>query len=106
MADNQWHIIAYDIKDSKRLAKIHRALQKVAMPLQHSVFLVFYSPTQLEKLLQRLTRLMVMDEDDLRCYPIHDIQHLWLHGRSSHPDLYVNDPAPAQTWNHTQPPAS
>ncbi|MBX3630284.1 MAG: CRISPR-associated endonuclease Cas2 [Nitrosomonas sp.] len=42
MADNQsnLYLIAYDIADSKRLARVHRVLKQQGLPVQFSVFMV------------------------------------------------------------------
>jgi CRISPR-associated protein Cas2 len=34
----QRHLIAYDIRDAKRLRKVHRLMQGHGMPVQYSVF--------------------------------------------------------------------
>lgn len=67
MAD---YIIAYDITDPKRLGRIHRALVKVAVPIQYSVFLLSSDPRQVMHILAGLASLIDHRSDDLRCYPL------------------------------------
>lgn len=102
MKTADWHIVAYDIKSPKRLAKVHRQLQKIALPLQKSVFLILANEQRLFKILNQLTLLINSKEDDIRTYPVHSAQSLWLEGQSSHSSLYLDQLPLKKTWNHTQ----
>ena len=64
------YIICYDIKQPKRLGRIHRALKKCATALQYSVFLFTGSPQQLRHCLDVLEEMMDTREDDIRVYPL------------------------------------
>lgn len=61
-------LICYDIRDKKRLARVHRRLQKDALPLQYSVFLFIGTELMLKRCLHDLEKLIKPSEDDLRCY--------------------------------------
>ncbi len=64
------YIICYDIANPRRLGRIHRALKKLAMPVQYSVFLFSGSEAQLQCCLAHLQHLMEPNEDDIRAYPL------------------------------------
>lgn len=72
MAINQkrnW-LIAYDIADPKRLAKIHRLLKKQAIPIQYSLFLYRGTTQKAKQLIEELSTHINNKQDDLRAYPI------------------------------------
>ena len=67
------YIISYDIADKKRLAKLARTLEKVAMRIQNSVFL--YSSVKENELLGIIDVIntIIDDEaDDVRIYTVLD----------------------------------
>ncbi len=64
------YLIAYDITSPRRLQKMHRYLQKVAVPIQYSVFYLSLDERQLGKLLAEAEALIDKISDDLRCYPL------------------------------------
>jgi len=70
MADSEsgLYLIAYDIADPKRLARVHRALKKQGLPVQYSVFTVVLKRKALIRLLDYLLHLIHPLEDDVRCY--------------------------------------
>ncbi len=70
MADNQayLYLVAYDIADPKRLARVHGVLKKQGLPLQYSVFTVVIKRKALLRLLSVLAALIQPAKDDIRCY--------------------------------------
>ena len=64
------HIISYDIASDKRRARIAKALEAYGERVQLSVFEVDASPAQMERLRDRLTRLLVHTEDSVRIYAV------------------------------------
>jgi CRISPR-associated protein Cas2 len=70
MADHQQglYLIAYDIADPKRLARLHRFLKKQGLPLQYSVFTVVLKRKALLNLLKQIERFIHLKQDDVRCY--------------------------------------
>ncbi len=64
------HIIAYDIADPTRLARIHRMLKRLALPLQYSVFYAKLTDRQRDKLADLIARIIHPKEDDVRMYPL------------------------------------
>jgi CRISPR-associated protein Cas2 len=64
-------IITYDISDEKRLAKIGKTTEKEAFRIQRSVY--FYPDATIEELsvfLEKITKLIHEQKDDLRVYKI------------------------------------
>ncbi|MFT4256103.1 MAG: CRISPR-associated endonuclease Cas2 [Pseudoxanthomonas sp.] len=64
------YIVCYDIRNPKRLARVHRAIKKHAMALQYSVFLFTGTAQQLQHCLSQLETLIDKRTDDIRAYPI------------------------------------
>jgi len=64
-------IIAYDIADVKRLKKIGKLIEKKAMRIQYSVY-ILYDATQEEitKLLDEVCKLYDEKYDDIRVYKV------------------------------------
>lgn len=64
------YVIAYDITDPRRLARVHRALREEAFPVQYSVFLATLDTAAINRLLAKLGRLIDPGRDDVRAYPL------------------------------------
>lgn len=74
MALNQrrrW-LVAYDISDRKRLARVHRFMAKKGVPLQLSLFSATMTTRQAQALGAQLCELIDRKQDDLRLYPLPD----------------------------------
>jgi CRISPR-associated protein Cas2 len=72
MALNQarrW-LIAYDIRDRRRLARVHRFLMHRAIPVQYSVFAVRGSLADVRRMADELRTRIDERADDVRIYPI------------------------------------
>lgn len=70
MTDHRYgfYLVAYDIADPKRLARVHSTLKKQSLPVQYSVFTVVLTHKALQRLLERIGTLINKREDDIRCY--------------------------------------
>lgn len=79
----QWHLLAYDVRNEKRLRKVHHYLRKRAMPLQKSVFLLHCTATELAETLQGVRQRAHLREDDIRLYPVHSPASIWAAGQQS-----------------------
>lgn len=64
MSEKRWHLVCYDVRDPKRLAKVAKAVKGYGDRVQLSVFRARLSKRQKEELRLVLTKLME-DEDDL-----------------------------------------
>jgi CRISPR-associated protein Cas2 len=64
------HLIAYDIRDPRRLIRVHRYLKTVAVDLQYSVFAGLLSERQRQDVLRELEDRIDPRRDDVRLYPL------------------------------------
>lgn len=79
MTENAWYLISYDIRDPRRLQKVHRRLRAQAHPLLESLFAFRGSPHALQGLRETLAGLLQPRVDDLLIYRLrHDRPiHRW-----------------------------
>jgi len=63
-------VVCYDIRDPRRLGRLHRFLIKYTVPLQFSVFLFTGDDRQLDHLLAKAETYIDPKIDDLRAYPL------------------------------------
>lgn len=64
------YLIAYDIKDDRRLNRVHRYLKGRGIHLQKSVFYCLLSQEEIRKIRQGISELIEEREDDVRIYPL------------------------------------
>ncbi len=79
----QWYVIAYDVRESKRLQRVHYFLKKHAVALQNSVFLLHSNQQDLQKILQGILVRCNGKVDDVRLYPIIHPNAIWASGLQS-----------------------
>lgn len=63
-------LIAYDVREPRRLATVHRYLKRVAVPVQYSVFVTSASARQIKAVADAVQNLIDTRCDDVRMYPI------------------------------------
>jgi CRISPR-associated protein Cas2 len=80
------YLVAYDVRDPKRLVRLHRFLKTRARALQYSVFLASLTRAERRRLLADIGRLIDRKADDVRLYPVPPGADLTLTGRSLLPD--------------------
>jgi CRISPR-associated protein Cas2 len=61
--EKHWHLVCYDIRDSKRWAKAYKILRGRGDHLQYSIFRVEITKVQLESLRWELSKVLVEDDD-------------------------------------------
>jgi len=64
LSKKRWHLVCYDVRDPKRLAKVAKTVKGYGDRVQLSVFRCRLSRRQKEELRLELTKVM-KDEDDL-----------------------------------------
>lgn len=80
------YLIGYDIADPKRLARVHRYLKQLAIPVQHSIFITRATPAILDGYFSDLARLIEPREDDVRAYPLPEDLYIDFYGRPLLPE--------------------
>ncbi|MFN9707684.1 MAG: CRISPR-associated endonuclease Cas2 [Burkholderiales bacterium] len=94
-------IVCYDIKDSKRLQRVHRQMIKWGVPLQYSVFLVQASSAQLHRLMLTLEGQIDTSADDVRAYRIPVQAECHIIGPSILPeDILISAAPPSSPLRH------
>ncbi len=63
-------LLAYDIANPRRLARVHRTVKRQGLPLQYSVFLIADTPAVLDGLLAELDDIIDPRADDIRVYSL------------------------------------
>lgn len=63
-------VIAYDITDNIRRARIVKAIEKYGVRVNYSVFECMLTDIQFEKLKDRISKLMLPSEDNIIYYPL------------------------------------
>ena len=63
-------LVAYDIRDPRRLGRVYRCCKRAGLHLQYSVFLVRATAQQLDRLIRELESLIDPRRDDVRIYPV------------------------------------
>jgi CRISPR-associated protein Cas2 len=96
------YVIAYDISDPRRLARVHRVLREEAFPVQYSVFLATLDAATITRLLTRLGRLIDPGRDDVRAYPLPSAPEIESLGSGHVVEGLI--PAPGQVLGIGRPP--
>jgi len=84
-ATKHW-LVAYDIRDPRRLGRIHRYLRKRAFAAQYSVFVFEGNDAMLEALIADLSMLMDTAVDDVRAYHLPAHCRVWQLGAQAWPE--------------------
>lgn len=91
-------LLCYDIRDKRRLARVHRIAVRYALPLQYSVFYLKGSRAQLDKLLAELQEIIHPAEDDVRVYEVQPLERSCMLGKSVLPDGIWMSGLPHPAW--------
>ncbi len=70
MNERDFYVLAYDIADDRRRAKIARLMESMGARVQGSVFEAHLNTAELDRLLKRALRLLRKEEDSLRVYSL------------------------------------
>lgn len=87
------YLICYDIANPRRLQRVHRALSKVALAVQYSVFVAPFTEAELQRVWDILAFEINPKEDDVRAYPI-EPETLVTRGMPLFPDGILLAPDP------------
>lgn len=78
-----WYLLAYDIRDPKRLQRVHYYLRRRALAAQQSVFFLYATDIELNQTLDDMAKRIHRHRDDVRAYPITHPAEVWLAGPSA-----------------------
>ncbi len=70
MSAPAFYLLAYDISDDRRRAKIAKIMEAMGARVQGSVFEAYLTPVHLETLLKKVNKTLKKEEDSLRIYPL------------------------------------
>jgi CRISPR-associated protein Cas2 len=70
MSHSTLYVVAYDIPNDRRRAKVHKALCGFGEWTQYSLFECFLDARELVQLRAKLQPLLEPDEDSVRIYPL------------------------------------
>lgn len=76
----QWYLLVYDVREPRRLRRLHYALKKKALPMQESVFLVHADSARLKSIIEMVKDRTHTREDDVRLYPLKHPDDMWMGG--------------------------
>lgn len=79
-------LIAYDIANPKRLARVHRYVKSVAVPAQYSLWVATETARGIAAIRDRLAELIHAREDDVRIYQLPQRTRIVHFGRRALPD--------------------
>lgn len=65
---SDFYLVTYDVPDDRRRQMIARCLESIGERVHYSVFEAYLNPKEMQKLLKRMEKIMVMEEDSLRIY--------------------------------------
>lgn len=84
-AKKSW-LVAYDIRDARRLRRVHRLLKAEGGSVQYSAFGVRADDRGLQGLMQRVQALIDERVDDVRAYHVPVRSQIYMLGRQGLPD--------------------
>jgi len=70
VAERSFYVIVYDVVEDRRRRKLAKYLESLGERVQKSVFELYLTPAELERVLKRAKRLIKLDEDSLRVYDL------------------------------------
>ncbi len=76
----RWFLLAYDIRDPRRLQRTHAFVRKRGIALQRSVFLIRADRESLAELEAGIRQRVHDRRDDVRLYPVPGPAALWAAG--------------------------
>ena len=79
-------LIAYDIREPRRLKRVHALLTKAAVPVQYSVFAASGSTLAMRQLAAALGQRIDARADDVRFYPLPQKPLVYTIGSAMLPD--------------------
>lgn len=85
-------LVAYDIRDPRRLRQVHRFLKAEGASVQYSAFSVSADDRRLQRIMQDIRALIDERVDDVRAYHVPARSPVWMLGRQGLPDGIIVGP--------------
>jgi CRISPR-associated protein Cas2 len=79
-------LVAYDIREDKRLRRVHRHLRREGASVQYSAFCVEADDRRIQVVLDGVRNLIASEVDDVRAYHIPQTCQVWQLGRQELPE--------------------
>lgn len=95
MRERHRFLVAYDIRDSKRLRQVHKAMKEFGWSMQYSVFVSDLDGMELSELRLRLADIIDHDEDSVAIILVglpHELGRSNFSFMGVHPDLPRSGP--------------
>ncbi|MEY4979615.1 MAG: hypothetical protein RLZZ352_1885 [Pseudomonadota bacterium] len=70
-------LLAYDIRNPKRLQRVGRYIQREGLRLQFSVYILKGNRQHIEHVMEELRQLIDEKADDVRIYPLTENTRIW-----------------------------
>lgn len=83
MSGRRLWLIAYDVREPRRLGRLHRRVAESALRIQYSVYLFEGTQHTLRRLLEEIEAEIEPTEDDVRAYPVPVAPDLHVLGRGA-----------------------
>ena len=99
MSRKHWHLLAYDIREHKRLRRTWYFVKKKGVGLQRSVFLFRTDASGLDELVDGIKERVRDADDDVRIYPIRHPGSIWAAGIQAEKIKLLYAPVPAPDPN-------
>ncbi len=74
---SQRWLLAYDVREPKRLQRVWRYLRQEGVRLQYSVYLLAGDRAHVEQVIDKLRQLIDERADDVRIYPLTENTRIW-----------------------------
>lgn len=81
MQRRHWYLFTYDIRQPKRLQKLHRLLRQHGYALQESWFIIAADGQQRAQLHQQIKRIINASSDDVRSYRLYGNTYIHCWGK-------------------------
>lgn len=88
MHDTPW-LLCYDIRDAKRLRRVHRIAANLGFPINYSVFYLELIPAAYTALVRQLKKVIDQSVDDVRLYPCCRLGQIVIYGRPLPAGIYL-----------------
>jgi CRISPR-associated protein Cas2 len=86
------HLVCYDIREPRRLRRVHQVLRRWGLPLQYSVFHVSLTHRARARLAEILRHTIDERVDDVRIYSLQTGAFITYQGRApTAPGLFIED---------------